>query len=369
MIIGFDISDLASNRADGTTRYTKELAKRLPKLSPQHEWLFFCPSIAPALEQELAAANVRILRSPWPKYWTQLRLPVELYRYRPDILFMPIQQLPIIRPGIMRTVAVVHDLAVHKFPRQFTFKDWLLLHIFSAMACRQATRIIAVSKATAMDIARYYGRTSDVKVVGHGIDKNMWRMPQDDYEVQLEAANINKLFDNTKPYILYVGQIQPRKNLVRLIKAFNLLAHENPTWQLVLVGGHGWKHKTINQAINDSPVKNNIHQLGTVSDKVLRALYWGAQVFVLPSLYEGFGMPILEAMSSGCPVVTSNNSSLLEVAGGAAVLVNATEEESIKQGIKAAISRRNELIKKGIDRVKYISWEETTKQTLAIIES
>ena len=368
MKIAFDISDLASNRADGTTRYTKELAKRLPKLQPKHEWLFFCPSLPPGVEKEITAANVKILRSPWPKYWTQLRLPWELYRYRPEILFMPIQQLPILRPR-MKTVAVVHDLAIHKFPRQFTFKDWLLLHLFSAQVCRQATKIIAVSKATARDIAQYYRRTREVRVVGHGIDQEQWRLPRDEQEAQLAMGVINQKLGITKPYILYVGQIQPRKNLVRLIKAFNRLAPENHNWQLVLAGGHGWKRQTIDNAYNNSPFKNRIHRLGTVKDNELRALYWGAEVFVLPSLYEGFGMPILEAMSCGCPVVTSDNSALPDVAGGAAQIIKATDVLSIKNGIQAAINGRAELINRGRQRVKSVSWDKTAKQTLAIIES
>src|SRR3989338_1287815 len=326
MKIGFDVSDLASNRADGTTRYTMELAKRLPKLGRQHEWLYFCPSLSKEIEQEITASNVKILRSPWPKYWTQCRLPWELYRYRPDRLFMPIQQLPIWRPKRMQTIAVIHDLAVHKFPRQFTYKDWLLLHIFSAQVSQQATKIIAVSKATAADIARYYGRTKNVVVVGHGLDKDKFRLPRDTHEA------------------------------------------ENKTCQLILAGSHGWMRKSIDDAINESPVKERIQQLGRVDDHTLRALYWGAAVFVLPSLYEGFGMPILEAMSCGCPVVTSDNSSLPEVAGDAAVLVKGTEVSNIKQGILEAMERREALRQKGLERIKDISWESTAAQTLAIIE-
>jgi glycosyltransferase involved in cell wall biosynthesis len=368
MKIGFDISDLASNRADGTTRYTMELAKRLPRLGRQHEWLYFCPSLSKEIEREIMASNVRILRSPWPKYWTQCRLPWEIYRYRPDRLFMPIQQLPILRPKTMQTIAVMHDLAVHKFPRQFTYKDWLLLHIFSAQVSREANKIIAVSKATAADIARYYARTKDVVVVGHGLDKDKFRLPRNTQEAEDGRVVVRQRFDNSRPYILYVGQIQPRKNLVRLIKAFDLIAEENKACQLILAGSHGWMRESIDDAIKESPVKERIQQLGRVDDHTLRALYWGASVFVLPSLYEGFGMPILEAMSCGCAVVTSDNSSLPEVAGGAAVLVKATEVRNIKQGILEAMERREVLRQKGLERIKDISWENTAAQTLAIIE-
>lgn len=366
MRIGFDISDLATNRADGTTRYTREMAKRLPVIGRQHEWLMFCPYLDSGIEQELKRSNVKVIRSPWPKYWTQSRLPWEIYRWRPEALFMPIQQLPIIRPKRLRTIAVVHDLAVHKFPRQFTFKDWLLLHYFSAQACREATSIIAVSGASARDIAAYYGRT-DAVVIGHGVDKEKFRPPASREEREAAVVLVSQRLEINQPYILYVGQIQPRKNIVRLIKAFDLLARER-NYQLVLAGGHGWLRQTIDEAINQAAAKERIHRLEGVNDTLLRALYWQAEVFVLPSLYEGFGMPVLEAMSCGCPVVTSNNSSLPEVAGGAAILVEATDVNSIKSGIVAAVERREELIKKGRERVSNISWENTAKQTLAIIE-
>lgn len=123
MRIGFDISDLATGRADGTTRYTYEMAKRLPVVGSEHEWIFFSPGQIDK-KFDLSGVDFKLASSPWPKYWTQLRLPWDLYRYGVDVLFMPIQQIPYIRPGKMKTVSVVHDLAFHKYPEQFTYKDW-----------------------------------------------------------------------------------------------------------------------------------------------------------------------------------------------------------------------------------------------------
>ena len=183
MKIALDVSDLCTDRADGTTRFTVELAKRLPALNEKHDWLYLAPCDVAARVAGRRSTSLpgqgkfTSLASPWPKYWTQTRLPYDLYRYRPEVLFMPIQQLPYLRPGKMKTVAVIHDLAVHLYPDQFRYKDWLLLHIFSAQAVRAADQIIAVSQATADDIARYYGRDDNVHVIHHGVDHQQFYVP------------------------------------------------------------------------------------------------------------------------------------------------------------------------------------------------
>lgn len=351
MKIGFDISDLVAGQADGTTRYTYELAKRLPELAPQHEWLFFAPGDVHENYSLLEFPNAKLIKSPFPKYWTQARLWLDLYKHKPDVLFMPIQQLPILRPRRMKTGAVVHDLAVHKFPQQFTWKDWALLHIFSAQVAREADEIIAVSQATKDDIQKFYGRAENVSVVHHGLDHEKFK-PQE-YSDRIVSEK----------YILYVGQIQPRKNLARLIEAFEALQLND--LNLVIAGGYGWLQKPILKRIESSPAKEKIKLLGRVADEKLPQLYSQAEVFVLPSLYEGFGMPVLEAMACGTPVVTSNVSSLPEVAGNAAVLVDPNSAENISQGIKKAIADKEKLRVAGLQHAVDFDWDETARQTLA----
>lgn len=349
MKIGVDVSDLFTGRADGTTRYTRELARRFPKLAPEQAWHYFSPG--PATE---SFAGVTWHSSPWPKYWTQSRFALELWREKPDVLFMPIQQLPILRSKKMKTVAVIHDLAFHYFPEQFNYKDWLLLHIFTAKAAREADHIIAVSQATANDIEKYYDRTKNVLVIHHGLDHNFFKPSQ-------EPKTSNK------QYILYVGQIQPRKNITRLVEAFELLTTEQPDLELVIAGGHGWLKKPILERIAASPVASRIKTPGAVSDEELRNLYWNAEAYVLPSLYEGFGMPILEAMSCGTPVVTSNVSSMPEISGGAAVLINPLDSASIAAGIKEAQTKKDTLRTSGINRAKQFTWDRTAQQTVAVL--
>lgn len=351
MKIGFDVSDLATGRADGTTRYTRELALRLPLLAPEHEWLLFSPG---DFDIDLPS-NARKVIAPWPKYWTQMRLPYDLYREKPDVLFMPIQQLPYVRPGKMRTVAVIHDLAFHEYGEQFTYKDWALLHVFSAYAAREADTVICVSQATANDVRKYYGRTENVRVVHHGVDHGRFK----------PDAAVAPSFK--QPYLLFVGQIQPRKNIIRLIEAFEMMAEEDKGLRLVIAGGHGWLREPIEKRARESSFAERIIMPGAVPDEELPALYANAEVFVLPSLYEGFGMPVLEAMACGCPVVTANVSSLPEVAGGAAELVDPERPESIASGIKKARARRTQLIEDGIARASQFDWNITAKRTLEVI--
>jgi len=367
MKVGFDVSDLSTNRADGTTRYTAELAKRMPVLVPDNQWLFYAPGKLVINHSTPPNVTKRIV--PWPKYWTQLRLPFALEKDKPDVLFMPIQQLPLLRPRKTKTIAVIHDLAVHRFPEQFTYKDWALLQIFSAQVAHEADHIISVSEATARDIEKYYGRTENVHVVHHGVDHARFRLPDNNERNrswQLLTERYTKLH---KPYLLYIGQIQPRKNLERLIAAFEILRHDNPDLQLVIGGGHGWLQKPILERAKHSPVAENILFLGRVPEDLLPALYWQADVFVLPSLYEGFGMPVLEAMACGCPVVTSNVSSLPEVAGDAAVLVDPNSVESITRGIKEALNDKQSLSTKGIEQAKQFDWDKTARETYKIIAS
>lgn len=364
MNIGFDVSDLATNRADGTTRYTRELLMRLPTLGLHDDWQLYSPGDFSAGH---LPANVTKHISPWPKYWTQLRLPFDLYKTKPDILFMPIQQLPGLRPKKMKTVAVVHDLAFHKFPSAFTYKDWVLLHMFTAKAVREADSIIAVSASTANDIGYYYGRSEGVHVVHHGVNTEKFHV-MTDAEKELGWSKLLHQYPNiNKPYILYVGQIQPRKNIAGLVSAFEILKQTDKDLMLVVAGGHGWKQQEIVNKIKHSPVKDSIVLTGAVPDELLPALYAHAEVFALVSFYEGFGMPLLEAFACGTPVVTGNTSCLPEIAGDSAILVDPTDIQSIADGIKLARAQKNDLQAKGFDRIKNFTWEKTASQTYTIL--
>lgn len=280
---------------------------------------------------------------------------------------MPIQQLPLIRSGKLKTIAVIHDLAFHKFGSHYTYKDWLLLHIFSAQVAREADHVIAVSQATANDIAHFYGRTHNVHVIHHGVNADRFYSPSEEQKRE-GWQKLAKHYPNIKqPYILYVGQIQPRKNLVRLVKAFEQLQAADPSLQLVLAGGHGWLQQEILACVKKSPARQSIILPGRVPDELLPTLYANAEVFTLVSLYEGFGITVLEAMACGCPAVTSNVSSMPEFASKAGILVDPNNVNSIADGIRQARKKRLELKEKGIARARQFTWEKTARLTMDVI--
>ncbi|MEO6077313.1 MAG: glycosyltransferase family 1 protein [Candidatus Andersenbacteria bacterium] len=418
MNIAFDASDICAGKADGTTRYTRELMKRLPELAPDDVWEFYgpceapipspareregvravapsqTPSSSPSYEGEKSNATWRSIPSPFA--WTQTRFMLELLKKTPDVLFMPIQQLPILRWPKMKTVAVIHDLAFHEYPEQFGYKQWALLHIFSAQVAKEADAIIAVSEATKQDIKKYYGRTKNVHVIHHGIDHTRFRVFSDQ-EKQVGFKKLQEKYPDIKNnYLLFVGQIQPRKNIVKLIEAFEMLGSDflpsyegrrggvihavttpsrSPSYevektptQLVIAGGHGWNNKEIYDRIESSPRRKDILVTGAVPDELLPSLYANASVFVLPSLQEGFGIPVIEAAACGVPVVTSNCSSTKEIMEGAGILIDPLSAESIANGMQEALSNHDAIAEACIARAQQFSWDKTAQETMSILK-
>lgn len=366
MNIAFDASDVCTGRADGTTRYTRELMARLPELARKDTWDFYGPCTRPSTALRASSSNTRWLSDPFFGAWTQTRFAWDLFWDNPDVLFMPIQQLPILRRKKMKTIAVIHDLAFHEYGPQFRTKDWLLLHTFSAQVAREADAIIAVSDATKQDIKKYYGREKNVHVVHHGIDHARFRVFSD-AEKQSGFEKLQEKYpDITQSYILFVGQIQPRKNIGRLVQAFELL--QNSGLQLVIAGGHGWNNKEIYDQIEKSPARKNILLTGAVPDELLPTFYANAKVFALPSLQEGFGIPIIEAGACRTPVVTSNCSSTKEIMEGAGVLVDPLSAQSIADGITYALAHAEDIADRCAERASQFSWDKTAAETLRIIK-
>jgi len=401
MKIAFDASDMCTGRADGTTRYTTELAKRLPLLAKDVQWDFYGPCPAPTtwIPGQARDDNTGWHATPFPFAWTQTRFAWELFQNKPDVLFMPIQQLPIFRPHRTKTVAVIHDLAFHAYKGQFRYKDWLLLHTFSAQVANEADAIIAVSEATKDDIKKYYGRTHNVHVVHHGIDHDKFRV----FSKEEKEAGMQKLQEKYPAlrqaqgkYILFVGQIQPRKNIVRLVEAFELLlanttyltptspskgeetnaGHPSPyegegegdEVMLVIAGGYGWNNEEIYKRIAMSPFRDRIIVTGAVPDALLPTLYANAEVFVLPSLQEGFGIPLIEAAACGVPLVSSNVSSMKEIVGEAGVLIDPQNSEALAHGIQEAMNNKELYAKKSVHMASKFSWDKAAQETLRILK-
>lgn len=348
--------------------YAGELLPRLAAVLTQrgHRVETWAPG---SLRSVAVAGDVRAI--PRGPFWTQRVLAGALAADPPDVLFLPIQALPLFRRRTMATVAVVHDLEFLRFPDTYTAPNRLLLRFFTRHAVRRATQLIAVSQYTKDAVVRTYGRSAeDIAVVTHGVAVERFR-PQGEGGRRQDAL-VRERYRLPEQFVLFVGALQPRKNIVGLLRAYEILARQAGTSPaLVLVSGGGWKEADLLRRLQASPVRRQIHLLRRVPSDDLPALYRIARVFTLPSFSEGFGLPVLEAMAAGTPVVTSDTSALLESAGDAALLVSPSDPGALAQAIAKILSDdslRQELVRKGRERAAQFTWERAAERTAAVIE-
>jgi len=367
--IGIDAADLCHKRIDGTRIYIYNLLERFGKVAP--ETLFYI-YLKGALNPDLRYKKFPnyIERSDtFPLFWTQLKLPQMIKRDMPNVLWMPLHNIPVWRPKGVKTVITIHDLAFKLFPDLFPPKDLFMLNRLTAMAVKSADRIIAISHSTARDISEVYGvPPHKIRVIYHGYNEKLFHLPSAEEKKQVNSVKSKYRIPPKSKYLIFVGALQPRKNLGILVSAFERLKtlHTFRDWKLVLAGAEAWLIDDLKNQINDSIWKNDIIMTGNFTISDLPFLLWGAEIFVFPSLYEGFGIPILEAMACGVPVITSKNSSLVEVAGTNAIYFDATRIDDLASSIKeleASPQKRKEMIRDGVEWAKRFNWDETAKKT------
>ena len=357
MRIGIDISRLATRQRTGTERYTWELLAALAADPGPHTYLLYTrelPVDLPALPPQM---EVRVV--PGRRLWTHIHLAAELFRDCPDVLFVPSHVVPWNTPFLrhLQVVTTVHDLGFLAFPAAHTTFQNIYLRLSTRWAAWAAHRIIAISDATARDLVRYTGMDSRrIAVIAHGV-----------------APVFAPTHATAQPYhrfFLTVGTLQPRKNLQRLIEAFIRMPQNHDT-QLVIAGKVGWLGEPLQALIDTAGARNRIHLVGFVPDATLYGLLASARAFVFPSLYEGFGMPVLEAMASGTAVVCANTSALPEVAGDAAVLFDPLSVESMCTAL-TRVDNDDALVamcvERGLERVQHYTWERCAAQTRAVLE-
>ena len=372
MLIGIDASRALRARRTGTERYSLEIIRHLLRL-PQaagHSWRLYTDGQDIDALQDLAvpASNVDICRMPARRLWTHRTLASEIVRRPPDVLFVPAHVVPWLPPWrhLPPTVVTIHDLGYHVFPAAHTRSQRLYLELSTRWSVTAATRVIAVSQATAADLVRFYDvDLAKIDVVYEACAEPSIVEPD-------RLADSQQRWRLRRPYALFVGTLQPRKNLVRLAQAYAQLLHRNSVaWDLVLAGAPGWLSDKLMADIEGMGLGDRLHLLGYVADDDLPALLQGARFFCYPSLFEGFGLPVLEAQSYGVPVMTSTNSSLPEVAGDAALLVDPTDVDAIAAAmlrLSQDEALRQQLIEAGYANVKRFSWEKAARETLAVLE-
>jgi len=305
-----------------------------------------------------------LLQSHWPTnrapvrvMWEQLAQPWTLRRIDADLAHEPVFVGPLLAP--CPVVATIHDLSFIRFPDLFRPVNRLYLTVMTRLTARRARRLIAVSAHAAAESVRLLGFPRErIDVLYHGVDPAFRPLPAD------EIAAFRRRQGLPERFLLFVGTLEPRKNLVRLVKAFARV-HDGQ-FRLALVGGKGWLYDELFAQVEACGLREEVIFPGYVMKEELPLWYNAAMALVYPSVYEGFGLPVLEAQASGTPVLTSNVSSLPEAAGGAALMVDPYDVEALAAGLDRIMidgTLRRELRERGLSHAKRFSWSRTAQET------
>ena len=361
MLIGIDASRAVTTQRTGTEAYALHLLRSLLSLTAESPYLlrlYF--NQTPPAKLFAAYPHVEQCIIPMARLWSQVRLARELAQHPPELFFSPAHVIPFAYRG--RSVATIHDLGFHHFPEAHTKSQLAYLKLSTRLNGRSSSRLIADSKATKADLVQFYNISpAKIDVIYPGIDPRLTHVSD---EVQITAAQHK--YGIKPPYLLYIGTLQPRKNLARLVKAFvkSGLPH-----QLVLAGKKGWHARSILDTINNlAPLQRDAVLLpGYIDEEDKAGLISGADVLLYPSLYEGFGFPLLEGQACGTPVLASDTSSLPEIAGNGAVLVdplNISELAESMRRIASDYELRKQLVETGLINVRRFTWEKTAIHVL-----
>ncbi len=364
--IGIDGNEANVEKRVGVSVYTLNLLKYFNKIASQ-EFQFKVYLKNPPLTylpKEKKYFQYKVITGKF--LWSQIFLPLYLYHQKNiDVYFSPAHYLPRFCP--VPQVVTIHDLAYLYYPGDFTKKDLWQLKNWTKFAINKAKSIIAVSKTTKKDIIKNYRiEENKISVIYNGFEKSFKNS-------EIKNLDLNKnLKLKIKNFILFVGTIQPRKNLEVLIDAFDKFSQINKDFKLVIVGKKGWLYKDIFEKVKTMGLEEKIIFTDHVTDAELIWYYKNAFCLVLPSLYEGFGIPILEAMSYDCPTVISMTSSLPEIGGDASLYFDPKNSDELLEKLKSLKENkelRNELIIKGRQRIKNFSWEKCGRETLDVLRS
>lgn len=351
MNIGINTRFIIPNKMEGIGKFTLEICKRLPLLMPHHHFYFIFDRPPPA--HYFSFPNVILLHTP-PQarhpllwfLWFEFALPRIFKKYKIDLFFSP-DGFTSFRSKIP-SIPVIHDLAYLHFPDHLPFLVRNYYRIFTPKFIHKAQHLLTVSEFVKNDILQQF------KIPAHKIS------------VTQNAASFPPLKSLGKPtHFLYLGAIHPRKNIARLIQAFDLFKkNTHSPIQLVIIGKPAWKTKEIFETLSLSPYQKDILLTGYLPDEEIQKYFSSALAFIYISLFEGFGIPVLDAMQSGVPVITSNTTSLKEISGNAAYFVHPENIEEIAEAmtnLEASPSLRNNLIQKGFLQAEKYSWDNAAK--------
>ncbi len=397
MDIGINAAAAVKQPRTGVEEYTYQLIKHLTMLpeAREHRFLLYIPSVnvktkiysssgatkRSAVEKfstRHARSNnnyldfslppnfeIKILHWPLPFLWTQIRLAWKMLFNPPDVLFIPVHILPLSRAK--KSVVAIHGLEYEYVPHGYSLWRRIYLRWSTKRALKRADKIIAISENTKQDLVKLYGAEQEkIKVVHHGIDNGNFVIPAKAGIHPATAGRLKAGMTIGKPYLLYLGRIEQKKNINGILDAYEILKNEYKIpHELVLAGAPGFGYDKLKSLIHNS--KFIIREVGYADESVKWKLFYNADIFLFPSFYEGFGLPVLEAQAAGIPAVTSFNSCLPEVAGAGALFVNPENPAQIAEAVRQIIddkALRDKLIKSGYENVKLFSWEKCAQETL-----
>ncbi len=357
------LADPLDRQYAGIHIYTRELIRALVQLPDPHRWII----VRPEAKGDIAGVEeivVPILPIPGHQSLRMfVQIPYLLRKAKVDVVIEPGHFGPFNLPKSIRRITVIHDLTPLLFPEMHTFHGQLLQKIFLPGILRRADHILVNSAYTHSDLVKFFPFCKDKTTVTL-LGKEAHFQPD-------IRPDILKKYGIEPPYFLYTGTIEPRKNLQTLLKAFDLFKKKSGLpHQLVWVGKSGWKNKEIFESIEQSAFRQAIVQTGYVPGTELPALYSQAEAFVYPSLYEGFGLPVLEAMACGQPVISSNVSSLPEVGGEAALYIDPKDHEALANHLLRLAQDpgfRKAKAEASLLQAAKFGWEETARRSLAVI--
>ena len=366
MRIGVDVSIANQDKKTGVAWYSYYLIEAIKKLEAgnnDHQYFLYTDQ---PLKGELAKlpANFKEIYLPWNHRfgWAQFALSKELKNNPPDVLFVPGRILP--RNTPLRTITTIHDVGFLEYPEYYSLTDRLKQLFALKRAIKKSSQIITVSNYTKDKLLELSKTLAEVVPLAH--DPNIYFVDNDTTAIQqtLDKYKIGKQF------LFFVGRLDAKKNIDRLVRSFLIIKKEFPDLQLVLAGNPSFGWDEVQKYIQQSGEGESIKILNWLPPQEIRHLYNRAVALLFPSLYEGFGLPVLEAQACGCPVITSNITSLPEVANSSCVLVNPLEVGDIARGIKALLitsDLRQVNIEAGFKNIQRYSWEKTAKETLEIL--
>lgn len=359
MIIGIDASKITKKEKTGIDNTAYQIISNLIKIDFKNKYYLYTRE---SLESKIKN-NVNVIEKliPFPKFWTRFRLPLALFRDKPDAFLALTSGMPAMSPK--KSIILIHDLAFKYFPEAYSKIEQMQQEMAIQTAISRASTIVVTSEANKKDFLAFYSfPEKQIRVVPLAYDKAAFK--------KIEFKDVMGIKGK---YFLFVGRLEARKNVVNIVKAFQEFKNGTGSGhKLVLAGKPGYEYeKVVKQIESDKKVKNDIVMPGFINAENLPDLYAGAEALIYSSLYEGFGIPILEAFAVGTPVITSDVSTIKEVAADAAILVDPKNTSEIATAMESIITNsklRNDLVQKGLKRSGQFDWFLTAEKFKKILE-